>query len=181
MDQPFDRSFNPVNSYAQVIANELGWEATRCELLEQAAVLHDIGKLFIPNAILHKPSPLTDEEWTQMRRHPEMGAIMLEGAKHLPEVVRVVLYHHENWDGSGYPEGLRGDEIPEEARVLAVVNAFDVMTSDQPYRTASSADGAHAEILMQAGSQFDPNIVKAFNQCWERGEIQEILIRVRGQ
>jgi len=168
-------SVDSVNAYAQTIARELEWEAAKCEILEFAALLHDFGKIQIPSSILTKRGPLTEKEWEEMRRHPEYGAHMIRDIPHLAPAVPMILHHHENWDGSGYPDGLRGKEIPEEARLIAVANAFDTMTSDQPYRTALAANDAFNEIVKHSGSQFDPGMVEAFRRCWDRGDIQEIL------
>jgi putative two-component system response regulator len=169
------RHVDRVNTYAQTIARELEWEAAKCEILEFGAILHDLGKINLPSSILRKREPLTEEESEDMRRHPEYGAQMVEDIPYLAPAKPIILFHHEKWDGSGYPEGLRGTEIPEEARLVAVANAFDIMTSDQPYRTAIAATDAFKEIMNNSGSPFDPKMVKAFRRCWDRGEIQSIL------
>jgi HD-GYP domain-containing protein (c-di-GMP phosphodiesterase class II) len=175
MDQPSPRSTDTLNAYAQALANELEWEKAKCELLELAVRLHDIGKLGIPDAILYKSSPLDPDELKEMRKHPIISASMIEGISDLGPVIPIVLHHHENWDGSGYPDGLLEEEIPEGARLLAVVNAFDVMTSEQPYRPAVAPNKALEEIVNNSGSQFDPNMVEAFCRCWHRGDIHAIL------
>jgi HD-GYP domain-containing protein (c-di-GMP phosphodiesterase class II) len=175
MDQPSHRSANTLKAYAQALANELGWEEAQCELIELAAKLHDIGKLGIPDAILHKAGPLDPGELEEMRKHPVISASMLEGISDLIPAIPIVLHHHENWDGSGYPNGLRGKDIPEESRLLAVVNAFDVMTSEQPYRPSVTPENAFKEIVSNSGSQFDPNMVEDFCRCWGRGDIHAIL------
>ncbi|MEW6567001.1 MAG: HD domain-containing phosphohydrolase [Chloroflexota bacterium] len=166
-----------VSDYAQSMAGELGWGDERREALEFGAILHDIGKISVRESILSKNGPLTLEEWEEMRQHPTVGARMLEGIPYLAPAIPVVLYHHERWDGSGYPEGLQAEAIPSEARLLAVVDTFDAMTSDRPYHPAYPAEVAVEEILRQAGHQFDPEMVEAFRRCWERGEIHRILGR----
>jgi HD-GYP domain-containing protein (c-di-GMP phosphodiesterase class II) len=128
-----------------------------------AGVLHDIGKLGIADAILHKPGALDDREWQEIRRHPEMGARILEHAN-LRDVASWVLSHHEWLDGSGYPRALGGDAIPLEGRILAVADAYEAMTADRPYRAALSAAEARAELRRGAGTQFDPAVVAAFER-----------------
>jgi putative two-component system response regulator len=166
-----------IASYAQALAKELHWDEAACETLEFGAILHDIGKLDVPVSILLKPGPLTPSEWEQMRRHPAHGAHMLEGIDYLASAVPIVLYHHENWDGSGYPEGLEGNDIPLGARLLSVVDSFDAMTSSRPYRKAISAQDAFDEIIGLAGIKYDPFITQAFSRCWERNEIKAIMTK----
>jgi HD-GYP domain-containing protein (c-di-GMP phosphodiesterase class II) len=125
-------------------------------------LLHDIGKIGIPDAILLKPGPLTPEEWKIMRTHPEIGKRVIENIPFLRGAVPIVYSHHEKWDGSGYPRGLRADEIPVGARIFSVVDAFDAMTFDRPYSKAISFDAAKAELKRCAGAHFDPSVVEAF-------------------
>lgn len=120
------------------------------------ALLHDVGKIGISDAILQKPGPLSEAEWQIMRRHPEIGVRMLQGIDFLAPALDVVMYHHERWDGRGYPSGLRGDEIPLAARIVAVCDAFDAMTTDRPYRKGFSIDQALDELTGVAGTQLDP-------------------------
>jgi HD-GYP domain-containing protein (c-di-GMP phosphodiesterase class II) len=124
--------------------------------------LHDIGKVGVPESILCKPGPLSELEWIVMRSHPNQGARILEPIPFMGRAVEIVRSHHERWDGGGYPRGLRGEEIPLAARIFAVADSFDAMTSDRPYRSALSTDEAVEEIRASAGSQFDPECVKAF-------------------
>lgn len=166
-----------VNAYAQALAMELGWDEEKREVLEFGAILHDIGKIAVRESVLSKHGPLTEEEWEEMRQHPQVGARMIEGIPYLAPAIPVVLYHHERWDGKGYPAGLRGEAIPIEARLLAVADTFDAMTSVRPYRSPLSPEEAFEEILNAAGRQFDPSIVRAFERCWARGELQQILSR----
>jgi putative two-component system response regulator len=164
-----------VNDYAQAIAQELGWDDNHRDALEFGAILHDIGQVRIPETILLKAGPLTEDEWVEMRKHPEEGARMIEGIPYLAPAIPIVLHHHERWDGAGYPHGLHGEDIPIEARVLAVADTFDAMTSDRTYRKAFEPTIAHDEIIRQANRQFDPRMVEAFLKCWQRGEYLEII------
>jgi HD-GYP domain-containing protein (c-di-GMP phosphodiesterase class II) len=125
------------------------------------ALLHDVGKVFVPEAILHKPGRLTAEEWATVARHPQAGARLLLGIA-AAGVIRIVAEHHERWDGAGYPAGLAGAEIDLNARVVAVADAFDAMTSARTYRAAISYEAASAELARCAGTQFDPLIVALF-------------------
>jgi HD-GYP domain-containing protein (c-di-GMP phosphodiesterase class II) len=131
-------------------------------------LLHDVGKIGIPETILHKPGGLDPEEFQRMRDHPEIGARILEDVEGLAEVAPLVRYHQERWDGviggdfPGYPHGLAGEEIPLGARIIAVVDAYDAMTSDRPYRAAKPACDAIEELRRERGHQFDPAVVDAF-------------------
>jgi HD-GYP domain-containing protein (c-di-GMP phosphodiesterase class II) len=126
------------------------------------ALLHDVGKIGIQDAILLKPGALTDEEWAVMRRHPLIGAEILQRLTHLEGAREIVVAHQERWDGSGYPAGLKGTAIPLCARIFAVADAFDAMTSDRPYRKKMTYADARKEIERCAGTQFDPEVVEAF-------------------
>ena len=125
-----------VGVMAELIAERLGWDEAEVEVLRMAAALHDVGKLRVPEPVLRKAGPLDADEVAEMRRHPEEGARMVARVRELQLAVPAVLYHHERWDGTGYPMGIEGEAIPAEARVLAVVDAFDAMTSDRSYRRA---------------------------------------------
>lgn len=153
---------------AAAIGAELGLDPARVEDLRVAGLLHDVGKIGISEEILVKDGPLSPSEWEEMRRHPEMGHRMLAGAR-LDVVRSWVLHHHERLDGTGYPEGIGDDDIPLEAKILAVADAFDAMVHDRPYRTAIAAPAAVAELRRCAGSQFDPDVVGALAQLLERG------------
>lgn len=136
--------------------------AERMRALRHGALVHDVGKVFIPGHVLHKPGGLTRGEWEAVRHHPLDGARLLLGLPADPLVARVAAEHHERWDGRGYPAGLRGVEIDFNARVVAVADAFDAMTSERPYRRAAGYDEAAAELERCAGTQFDPDVVGAF-------------------
>jgi diguanylate cyclase (GGDEF)-like protein/putative nucleotidyltransferase with HDIG domain len=155
------RHSETVGRYAEQIARALGWDPARVERVRAAGILHDIGKLGISDALLHKPGRLDALEWEEMRRHPELGARILEHAN-LRDIAGWVLAHHERVDGAGYPRGLAGDAIPAEARVLAVADAYEAMTADRPYRRALGAEAARAELAGGAGAQFDARVVEAF-------------------
>ena len=139
----------------------LGFDRRRRERLALAASLHDVGKLMLSSAIVNKPGRLDDAELAVMRRHPVLGAEALANAG-LHEAARIVRHHHERVDGKGYPDGLRGDEIPLEARVIHVADAFDAMTSDRPYARARGEDEALVEVVRHVGTQFDRRCVAAF-------------------
>ncbi len=168
------RHAQAVAAYSQSLGLELGWFQDDLEALEFGAILHDVGKIGVPETVLSKTGPLNDDERAEMRMHAVYGAHMIEGNPYLKSALPAVRHHHERWDGSGYPEQLAGESIPIGARLLAVANAFDNMTSDQTYRSALSIEVAFEEILNNAGSQFDPSIVEAFERCWRRGDIGKI-------
>ncbi|HZT57771.1 MAG TPA: HD-GYP domain-containing protein [Pyrinomonadaceae bacterium] len=152
-----------------------GVAGDRLRALRHGALVHDIGKVFIPGDVLHKPGRLTGAEWEAVRRHPEDGARLLRGLPVADErVARVVAEHHERWDGRGYPAGLRGEEIDLNARVVAVADAFDAMTSRRPYRRAVKYDAATAELESCAGTQFDPAVVGKFLRV-PRAQLEEII------
>lgn len=150
-----------VARYAEQIAHALGWPSERVERVRSAGLLHDVGKLGIADAILHKSDSLNAHELSELRRHPELGARILEHAN-LRDIGAWVLAHHERVDGGGYPYGLRSDDIPIEARVLAVADAYEAMTTERPYRVALPAEAARQELRSGAGAQFDAGVVDAF-------------------
>lgn len=160
-----------VTAYAIKLARSLKWDAESLIILEFGALLHDIGKIDVPRPILNKNGSLTAEEWAIMRKHPEVGAHMLEGVDHLRAAVPYVLYHHERWDGSGYPTGKQGPDIPPEGRLLAIADAFDAMTTSRPYRSALTLEAALAEIEKGVDTQFDPTMVEAFLQLHRQNGI----------
>ena len=142
------------------------------EVLLAGILLHDVGKIFTPKEILFKPGPLSDEEWRIMRRHPVDGAEILEQITGLKEMSKVVRYHQEAYDGSGYPEGLKGNQIPIGARIATVVDAFDAMITDRPYRKGMSLERAIEELKRNRGSQFDPVVVDAVVGLYEEGNLK---------
>jgi HD-GYP domain-containing protein (c-di-GMP phosphodiesterase class II) len=144
------------------LGRRMGMPAEQLVHVRRGALLHDIGKMAVPDAILRKPGPLSDPEWQVMRRHPEYGRDFLRRIDHLAPALDIPYCHHERWDGTGYPRGLRGEEIPLAARVFAVIDAFDALTTDRPYRTAWSEARALDYIESESGRQFDPRVVSAF-------------------
>ena len=161
-----------VSELASVVAWQMGLRKQRVRLIEQAAILHDIGKIGVADAVLSKPGALTEEDWEEMRKHPELGYHILKDIEFLKEASEIVYAHHERYDGTGYPRGLRGEEIPQGARIFAVVDAYDAMTSHRPYRKAIPHHAAVEEIRRSAGSQFDPQVVQGFLEAERRGLIQ---------
>jgi HD-GYP domain-containing protein (c-di-GMP phosphodiesterase class II) len=151
-----------VTALALRIAAALDAAAARVAAIRAGAPVHDIGKLALDPEILCKPAALAPDELAAIRRHPELGVRMLRGVAGAQDGLDCVLHHHERWDGTGYPHGLRGDEIPIEARIVAVADAYDAMTSDRPYRRALSHEEAVAEVERCAGTQFDPQVAAAF-------------------
>jgi len=159
---------NRIAILAAAVAEALGCTREDIETILWGAALHDIGKISISDAILHKTGPLTEEEWTLIRRHPAIGSEIVAPLRRLNKVLPMIRYHQEHWDGTGYPEGLRGEEIPLGARILAVVDAYVAMTEDRPYRKARTHEQAIEEVRRQAGKQFDPRVVEVFCQVVER-------------
>ena len=157
-----------------LLGRACGVSAAALRVLGLGAVVHDLGKVFIPGEVLHKEGKLNDEEWEAIRRHPADGARLLLGVSARPEVCRVVAEHHERWDGCGYPSGLGGEEIDLNARVVAVADAFDAMTSERPYRPAAGFEAAAAELERCAGTQFDPEIVLSFLRA-SRTQVESLL------
>jgi response regulator RpfG family c-di-GMP phosphodiesterase len=153
-----------VVNFSLRLGRELGLDAEQTRSLEFGSLLHDIGKIGVPDAVLRKPSGLTEGEWQEMRQHPSHGRQILRGIEFLKGAARVVSQHHERWDGTGYPLGLRGEEIDFNARIFAVADAFDAITSDRVYRKGRPYMAALAELEEWAGRQFDPRVVEAFRR-----------------
>ncbi len=168
-----------VASYAVAIAQEMGLSAARIKLLHQAAICHDLGKIGIPEAILNKPGRLTEEEFQRVKAHVRIGAELLESSHVLHRLIPGVRHHHERWDGRGYPDRLSGEEIPLEARILAVADAVETMASDRPYKRGMSPEQILEELRRCAGTQFDPQVVEAFIRVVERKGIGFIVNSAR--
>jgi len=168
-----------VVSYSLRLGREYGLNSEQMKSLEFGALLHDIGKIGVPDSILRKPAKLTEEEWVRMREHPLHGQQILRGIEFLQGAARVVAQHHEKWDGTGYPLGLRGDDIDICARIFAVADAFDAITSDRVYRRGKSYEAASQELDDWAGRQFDAKVVEAFHrvpkEVWEELHRQSLL------
>ncbi len=165
-----------VTEYAKLTAKQLDWPEERLAVLELAGHLHDVGKIGVPDAVLNKPGKLTVEEFEMMKAHPEIGEQIIRGIDFLEALVPYVLYHHERYDGKGYPKGLSGEAIPIEGRLLAVSDTFDAMTSSRPYRKQLDPERAIEEIKRCSGTQFDPNIVGVFLEIWRAGLLDPILL-----
>jgi len=151
-----------VVEYSVVVAERMGVTEPDMTWLRRGSILHDVGKIGVPDAILRKPGKLTEEEWVEMRRHPEMGFDMLKHIAFLKPALALVLHHQERFDGTGYPHGLKGYDIPLSARIFSVVDTFDAMTSDRPYRAAMTMEQVRSELTRCRGTQFDPDVVDAF-------------------
>jgi HD-GYP domain-containing protein (c-di-GMP phosphodiesterase class II) len=162
-----------VTAIAEVIAARLGWDEEQIHVLRMGAALHDIGKLAVPDTVLRKPGPLSEAELDHVRAHPREGARMVGLVRKLRAAAPCVLHHHERWDGHGYPTGSAGEDIPIEARVLAVADAYDAMTSDRPYRRALTPERAISELERCAGTQFDPDVVGVFAEAWRQGAFEQ--------
>lgn len=162
-----------VTAFALKLAKELGLDEQMRELIRLAGILHDVGKIAVPEYVLNKPGELTDEEFEQIKRHPVHGAGIVQNIQspYVPDIAPGVRYHHEHWDGSGYPEGLVGEKSPLVARILALADAFDAMTSDRPYRNGFSMDKAAGIVKECRGTQFDPELAEAFLRLHKRGEL----------
>jgi HD-GYP domain-containing protein (c-di-GMP phosphodiesterase class II) len=157
-----------IRDMATAVAAELGLDAPALKRVELAALFHDIGKIGIPTDILAKPGPLTPEERAIVERHPELGERILAPIEQLRDVRTIVRSCHERWDGSGYPDGLEGDQIPLEARIIFACDAFHAMTTDRPYRAALPHDEARRRLAEAAGTQFDPRVVDVCLQAFRR-------------
>ena len=168
-----------VVNFSLRLGQELHLDAEQMRSLEFGSLLHDIGKIGVPDAILRKPAKLTEEEWVRMREHPLHGQKILGGIEFLEGAAKVVSQHHEKWDGTGYPLGLSGAQIDLNARIFAVADAFDAITSDRVYRAGRSYDEALAELDAYAARQFDPRVVEAFRRV-PREEWEEIRCRSLG-
>ncbi|MBN1145680.1 MAG: response regulator [Anaerolineales bacterium] len=151
-----------VTIYAQWLAEQLGWPPENLRILQFGARLHDIGKIIVPDQILKKPGDLNTQEWELMRQHPAAGAKILNSIEHLKSAAAYVLYHHERWDGSGYPHGLQGRDIPIEGRLLAIADVYDALTTTRPYHPARPRSQALKYLTERAGILFDPDLVPNF-------------------
>ena len=148
--------------YARALAEQMRLPPDEIEAIRVAALPHDLGKIEIPDSILQKPGPLTEKEWQSMRQHPVLSHRALAQLGGFSDVLPLVRHHHERFDGAGYPDGLSGEDIPRGSRIILVIDAFDAMTSDRPYRRAVPVADAAKELVRCSGSQFDPRMVRAF-------------------
>lgn len=173
-DSSTEQHSRRVAEYTRLIAAAMGKTGDELDVIRRGALLHDIGKIGVPDHILLKPGPLTDAEWVEMRKHPEIGWRALNHLPYLREASLIVLQHHEHWDGKGYPQGLRAEAIHLGARIFSVADALDAMTSDRPYRKALSWESAAAEVDRMRGLQFDPAVVDAFLRVLE--DLRRVMI-----
>jgi two-component system cell cycle response regulator len=178
-DPELGEHMTDVATLAELVARRLGLAVEEVEQVRHAAELHDIGKVAIPDAILHKPGPLDDDEWAFVRRHTLIGERIIAAAPSLGSVATLVRASHERFDGAGYPDGMIGKEIPLGARIVAVCDAFDAMVTDRSYRSAMPADAALDELRRCAGAQFDPIVVEAFCAAWATTAAREPLSLAR--
>ncbi|EQB63510.1 MAG: hypothetical protein RBG1_1C00001G1089 [candidate division Zixibacteria bacterium RBG-1] len=162
-----------VSRWAVTLAKKLNWPELKIKEVRMGSILHDIGKIGIPDHILNKPASLTKQEFEIMKTHPEIGVRILQGITFLTPALPYVLYHHERYDGKGYPKGLLGENVPLEGRLMSIVDTFDAITSDRPYRKNLGYDKAVQEIKDNTGKQFDAEMAKAFLEAWKAGEIEQ--------
>lgn len=167
--------------FSRFLAEQIGKDDDWCELLYNAAPMHDIGKIGIPDRVLLKPGKLDEEEWAIMQKHAEYGAeIIGEHPSPLLQLAKeVAIYHHEKWNGKGYPNGLSGDAIPLSARIVAIADVFDALTSERPYKKAWSEEDAIGLLKKEAGEHFDPNLVPKFIECLPR--VREVQRRYKDE
>lgn len=158
---------------SRLIGVELGLGEEQVETLVLGALLHDLGKLGVSDAVLEKPGPLTEEEWAVVKRHPDIGARMIEPLEVLAGVIPVVRHHHEGYDGDGYPDGLEGEEIPLAARIVTAADAYDVMQRGRPHQRRRTQAEAFEELSSKAGTQFDPRVVEALIRLVEATRLQK--------
>jgi putative two-component system response regulator len=165
-----------VRNHAVAIAQQLGWTDGHTNHLAYGSILHDIGKIHIMESVLSKPGPLDEAEWEEMKKHPVIGAEMVKNISYLLPAIPIIRHHHERWDGTGYPDGLKGEHIPLAARIVAVADSLDAMITSRTYREALTPDQAYGEILRSGGTHFDPTVVAAFQRAWY--QIREDIFRI---
>lgn len=166
-----------LRTYSEHLALAYGLSPAEVRAVRYGGVLHDIGKIGVDEAIIRKPGPLTPEETAQMRRHPEIGAQIISQMRFARDVAPIISGHHEYWDGSGYPLGLKGEEIPIGARIITIVDAYDAMTTDRPYRAALSDEEAIRRLQAGRGTQFDPDLLEVFLELIKTGKLLPEQVR----
>ncbi|MFC1878959.1 HD domain-containing phosphohydrolase [Chloroflexota bacterium] len=157
-----------VMRYTELIAQKMELTTGQASPLRFGSILHDIGKIYIKETILSKAGPLSDQEWTEMKQHPVIGAELVRKIPYLRPAIPIIRHHHERWNGGGYPDGLCGDQIPLGARIVSVVDAFDAMTTMRVYQKAVSSERALEEIQRGRNERYDPNVVDAFTEAWRQ-------------
>ncbi len=170
-DQYLHGHIERVRDYSLLLARVMGLSAKKLWLVKFGAILHDVGKISVNENILLKAEPLSKEERLEIRRHPIAGVEILQQISYLSKVIPAVRHHHEHWDGNGYPDGLSGEAIPLEARIIAVADVFDAITTNRPYHPAWPFEKAAQEIVRGSGSYFDPAVIAAFEQVWQSGAL----------
>ena len=179
---PYTRGHSErVASYAETIAAEMGLPADEVEKVKLSGLLHDVGKIGVDDRIIRKPTALTEEEFELMKTHPVKGAAIMSAIPQLADVIPGMKYHHEKWQGGGYPDGLKGEEIPLQARIVTVADTFDAMTTTRPYQKAMEIQFVVDRIRQFAPARFDPRIVTAFVSAWEKGKLVPIEEQPRPQ
>jgi putative nucleotidyltransferase with HDIG domain len=169
---PYTRGHSErVSSYSMAMARHLGMSQEQVFRIHIAAILHDVGKLGIRESILNKPGGLSDEEFEVMRQHPSIGAQIMSPIRMLKDIIPGIRNHHETWDGKGYPDHLKGDEIPMVARIIGIADTFDAMTTNRPYQNAMTLEYVLAKMNSMSGSRFDPVVMDAFNAAVKEGDI----------
>jgi HD-GYP domain-containing protein (c-di-GMP phosphodiesterase class II) len=177
---PYTRGHSErVGRYSVAIGKNLGLPEKEMRNLRVSALLHDVGKIGIDDRILRKPGALSEDEFEVMKQHPAKGAAIMSGVAQLIDIIPGMKYHHEKWSGGGYPDGLEGEQIPMQARIVAIADTFDAMTTNRPYQKAMELNYVVEKIRSFAGTRFDPRVVEAFVQAVKRGDIQ-IDEQVRG-
>jgi putative two-component system response regulator len=170
-----------VTAYALALGQLHGLHNKRLENLRYGAILHDIGKIHVAESILTKKDPLTEDEWSEIKMHPLTGAEMIKDIPYLVPAIPIIRSHHERWDGAGYPDGLSGDDIPLEARIVSVADGLDAITTDRTYQPASSFEMAYREIMRCSGSQYDPGVISCFQKAWQSGILKTIAAENRDE
>jgi putative two-component system response regulator len=165
-DQGTRNHVERVRDIALLIGRQVGWKDEQLRNLEYGSILHDVGKIHIPESVIKKPAKLNDEEWELMRRHPSIGVEIIKEIQYLAAAIPVIRSHHERWDGSGYPQGLAGEAIPLAARIVAVADSVDAMCATRPYQQGIAPEQAYQQILVESGRLYDPIVVEAFKAAW---------------
>ncbi len=169
-----------VAKYATAMARRLGWSSEHVVSLEIGGFLHDIGKISTQDRVLRKVGSLTAEEYEEIKAHPVEGRRLLQGIVFLQPVIRGIYSHHERYDGSGYPEGLQGEAIPEEGRLIAIADVFDALTSNRPYRQPMTPEKALSYLQGKKGRLFEPKFVDHFTSIWDEGKLQRTILHSEG-
>lgn len=164
-----------------ILAKEIGLDDQEVELVRDSATLHDVGKIGVDDQVLRKPGVLTDEEFELMKRHTIMGFEIVRQVQQLADTLPAIRWHHESLDGSGYPDGIKGDEIPLLVRIVAVADTFDAVTTDRPYQTGCDFPSALAILKKHAGTRYDPIVVDALHSAYAKGHLRKFEMRRRSQ